>query len=254
MSCLHGRGRSEWPEYAVKVISTTRIEELGYEGSVSREIAVLRLLSHPGIARMVSAFRWRDGAYLVLEYASKGDLHTHIVTNGSLSEESTRFVVGEVIAALKSVHDAGFVYGDLKPENVVITESGHVKITDFGACRPVSEAARRVLRDSKGIVKRLRDGDWRAASGKQAQQKQQDEEAVKMQEDKEEKQGGEEDDDNEEEEDERIEGTYAYLPPEVIRDGVLPDQQADAWALGCLLYHCVAGRPPIFANMGEDVR
>jgi serine/threonine protein kinase len=77
----------------VKVISTPRIQELGYEASVSREIAVLRMLSHPGIARMVSSFRWRDGAYLVLEYAAKGDLHSYIVANGSLSEESARWAV-----------------------------------------------------------------------------------------------------------------------------------------------------------------
>ncbi|EJK74205.1 hypothetical protein THAOC_04131 [Thalassiosira oceanica] len=64
--------RSSWPEYAVKVVSTARIEELGYEASVEREIAVLRTLSHPGVARLVSSFRFRDGAYLVLEYASGG--------------------------------------------------------------------------------------------------------------------------------------------------------------------------------------
>ncbi|CAN0551543.1 unnamed protein product, partial [Ectocarpus sp. 8 AP-2014] len=95
----------------------------------------------PGIARLVSAFRWRDGAYLVLEYASRGDLHSHIKEHGSLSEASTRFVVGEVVAALCSIHDNGFVFGDLKPENILITESGHIKVADFGACRPVSEAA-----------------------------------------------------------------------------------------------------------------
>lgn len=48
------------------------------------------MFSHPGIARLVSAFRWRDGAYLVLEYASRGDLHSHVKEHGSLSEASTR--------------------------------------------------------------------------------------------------------------------------------------------------------------------
>ena len=56
-------GRSEWPEYAVKVISTERMRALGYERAVAREIAILRLVAHPGVARLVSAFRWRDGAY-----------------------------------------------------------------------------------------------------------------------------------------------------------------------------------------------
>lgn len=65
-------------------------QELNYERSVTNEIACLRILSHPGIARLISSFRWRDGAYLVLEYASRGDLHSHVKEHGSLSEESTR--------------------------------------------------------------------------------------------------------------------------------------------------------------------
>lgn len=234
--------RSDWPEYGVKVISTSKIIEMGYEASVSREIAVLRLLSHPNIARMVSAFRWRDGAYLVLEYASRGDLHSHIVQNGSLDEPSTRFVVGEVIAALRSVHDAGLVYGDLKPENVVITESGHVKLTDFGACRAGTEAAKALLRASRHNVRKLRDGDWDAVTPTAV---------VGGEEEEEEDEGG---DAMEEEEDERIEGTLAYMPPEVIQDGQIPDTLADSWALGCLLFQCVVGRPPVFTELDDNIK
>ena len=110
------RTRSSWPEYAVKVVSTQKIEELGYEQSINREIAILRTLSHPGISRLVSSFRFRDGAYLIHEYASGGDLHTLLRKNGSLDHESTRFVIGSVAAALWSIHERGFVYADCKPE------------------------------------------------------------------------------------------------------------------------------------------
>ncbi len=61
-----------------------------------------------------------------------------ITTMGSLDEASTRFLIGEVVAALSSIHDAGFVYGDLKPENIVLTTSGHAKLADFGAVRPLT--------------------------------------------------------------------------------------------------------------------
>jgi serine/threonine protein kinase len=52
-----GEHQSRWPEYAVKVISTVKIAEMGYEASVRREIAVLRLMEHPGVARLITSFR-----------------------------------------------------------------------------------------------------------------------------------------------------------------------------------------------------
>lgn len=94
------KSRSYWPEYAVKIVSTNKIYEMGYEISIQREIAVLHLLSHPGIARLVSSFRFNDGAHLVLEYASRGDLHSLLLKHGSLDVESTRFVIGEIVATL----------------------------------------------------------------------------------------------------------------------------------------------------------
>jgi serine/threonine/tyrosine protein kinase RAD53 len=94
---------------------------MGYEASVRREMAVLRKMEHPGVARLVASFRWRDGAYLVLEYAAKGDLFTQITSQGVVDEACTRFWLGEVAEALRHVHRLGFVYGDLKPENILLT-------------------------------------------------------------------------------------------------------------------------------------
>ena len=230
------RGRSQWPEYAVKVISTEKIKEMGYEASVQREIAVLRVLSHPGIARLVSSFRFREGVYLILEYASGGDLHSLLRKNGSLDHNSTRFVIGEVAAALSSIHDLGLVYADLKPENIVITESGHVKLTDFGGCRPVTEEAKRIIGlSATNLLKDLRDGDWKPQPEKKYNRFDMDvDEGASMSLDSE----------YEPTDDVRIEGTTAYLPPEVVM-GAFPTPAADSWALGCVLYQCLSGRPPI---------
>eukprot|EP00536_Pseudo-nitzschia_multiseries_P001941 jgi/Psemu1/251126/estExt_Genewise1Plus.C_260038 len=205
--------RSHWSEYAVKVISTEKIKEMGYEAPIQRELAVLRILSHPCISRMISSFRFREGVYLVLEYASGGDLHTVLKTNGSLDHESTRFVVGEVTSALASIHEIGLGYFDLKPENIVITESGHVKLTDFGGSRPVTQAAKKMISESaRNVFNQLRDGGFLQEYDPDA--------------------------------DRRIEGTTIYLPPEVV-SGSFPTLAADSWALGCVLYQCLTGRPPI---------
>eukprot|EP01083_Nonionella_stella_P058339 152825_1 len=58
---IKGKTRSYWPEFAIKIVSTQRIEELGYEKSINRERAILQMLSHTGISRLVSSFRFRDG-------------------------------------------------------------------------------------------------------------------------------------------------------------------------------------------------
>eukprot|EP00804_Cyclotella_cryptica_P012370 CCRYP_010834-RA/>CCRYP_010834-RA protein AED:0.00 eAED:0.00 QI:12/-1/1/1/-1/0/1/195/662 len=230
------RTRSNWPEFAVKIVSTQKIQELGYEQSINREIAILRILSHPGISRLISSFRFRDGAYLVLEYASGGDLHTLLRNNGSLDHESTKFVIGSVAAALWSIHELGFVYADCKPENILIMETGHVKITDFGGCRPVTDEARALVRaSSANLIRQLRDGDWKTTS--LLSNNISDQDYVSSQH-------------SEEAEDLRIEGTTAYLPPEVVI-GAFPTAAADVWALGCVMFQCISGRPPILEDNDE---
>ena len=236
--------RSKWAEYAVKVVSTDKIKQLGYEASIQREIAVLRILSHPGIARLVSSFRFREGAYLVLEYASQGDLHSLLRKQGSLDHDATRFVVGEILAALQSIHQLGLGYFDLKPENIVVTEVGHIKLTDFGGCRPVTaEAKERIRASAKDTLRNLRDGDWVEATLSKTDDLDSNKDVDK------------EDSDHhfEFEDDARVEGTTAYLPPEVVM-GAVPTLGADTWALGCVMYQCLSGRPPLFEIDDESTR
>ena len=262
--------RSFWPEYAVKVIATEKMKELGYEYSVAREIACLHLVSHPNVARLVSSFRFQQGAYLVLEYASGGDLHQLLQQHGSLDSPSCQFVLGEIVAALASLHDdLGFVYGDLKPENIVLSETGHVKLTDFGACRPYTEQARAMLdsqmgKSGKNLLETLREGDPRKVNRPAAEASATLENMEEEEEEPSVDWGSTDDvqaevkkskvinDDMMEvavenkglREDLRIEGTVAYLPPEVVL-GAIPTPAADSWALGCVLYQCLSGRPPI---------
>ena len=235
---MKDKTRSYWPEFAVKIVSTQKIEALGYEQSINREIAILRTFSHPGISRLISSFRFRDGAYLVLEYASGGDLYTLLRKNGSLDHESTQFVIGSVATALWSIHERGFVFVDIKPENILITELGHIKLTDFGGCRPVTQEAKLLVKESsENLLQELRDGDWKQATPKRTeQQRRQNIEGSNM---------------NVEGEDLRIEGTTAYLPPEVVIGG-LPTCATDIWALGCVLFQCLSGRPPILEDTDDQ--
>jgi serine/threonine protein kinase len=85
--------QSNWAEYAIKIIQASKISEFQYMASAIREMAVLQMLSHPGVARLISNFRYKDSAYMVLEYASRGDLHSYLIAGGKLSYLHTRYVL-----------------------------------------------------------------------------------------------------------------------------------------------------------------
>ena len=172
---IRGKSRSEWPEYAVKIISKDTVTKCEYGSAVIREMAVLQMVSHPGFARLISLFRYTHSAYLVLEYAGRGDLHSMVIRRAPkrkghspislpLSHLCTRFILSEVVTALLSIHSIGLSYNDLKPENILITEMGHVKITDFGGCRAFTNSAKKSLQDrckDLSDSESLRNGDWR---------------------------------------------------------------------------------------------
>ena len=238
--------QSYWPEYAVKVISGERMRLLGYHASVEREMAVLHVLSHPGVSRLISAFRYTGSAYLVLEYAARGDLHSYILSlgGGGLGHLPARFVLGEVCAALLHVHELGFSYNDLKPENVLITALGHIKLADFGACRPLNAAAQGLLLESLKNVGCLRNGDWREGAADAVAAGGAAGEAFPNLGD-----GRSKGDTLNAGVDVRAEGTPAFLPPEVLSGQHTPGGLgSDAWALGCLAYFCLVGRPLFFGD------
>ena len=117
--------------------------------------------------------------------------------------------------------------------------------------RPFTEEAADLLKRSKDAVHQLRDGDWKvketaAGASSEASVKEDKREADSPANDTKEAEV------EEEEEDFRLEGTAAYLPPEVVQ-GRRPTTAADCWALGCVLYFCLAGRPPVWAETEAEV-
>jgi len=277
-------GRAHWPEFAVKVVSRAKVLEHDYARSIAREIGALQQLDHPGIARLVSAFRWRGDAYLVLEYAAGGDLHQTVLDEGALALASATFVLGSVVAAIEAVHDATLVFADLKPENVVLTAAGHVKLTDFGGCRGATPAARRHLHAvAKRALADLRDGDWRRPSssssssasswsplGKSSAAAKVEDESTfttttttkntttkssnTSTNDASFADAFADLDDAAAADDDRVEGTLLYCAPEVACLGARPSTASDVWAIGCLAHFCLEARPRVEADDDDEAR
>lgn len=172
--------------------------------------------------------------------------HCHQITKmGSLDEASTQFIIGEVVAALKAIHSAGFVYGDLKPENIILTSSGHAKLTDFGAVRPYTDEAKGHIAAARNALRSMRSGDWKPEAELEAERSAAS--SVPHQNEGRVSEEADSDDDC------RLEGTAVYLAPELVK-GQATSPAVDCWALGCLVYQCLAGRPPVWAETETEVR
>jgi tRNA A-37 threonylcarbamoyl transferase component Bud32 len=110
-----------------------------------KEILTLMLLhsqSNPAsnfCVKLFGTFQDRNHIYFGLEYVPGGELFHRLGKKTSFPPAVAKFYATEIFCALDYIHSIGYVYRDLKPENVILDEEGHCKLVDFGfamACRP----------------------------------------------------------------------------------------------------------------------
>ncbi|KAG0299884.1 serine/threonine protein kinase psk1 [Dissophora globulifera] len=119
--------------YAMKVLKKASIivHAKDTECTMS-ERKILEAIRHPFIVKLHYAFQTDHRLYLILEYASGGELFTHLATERMFSEENTAFYAAELVLALEHLHSLGIIYRDLKPENIMLNAHGDIVLTDFG--------------------------------------------------------------------------------------------------------------------------
>jgi eukaryotic-like serine/threonine-protein kinase len=133
-------------DVAVKVLSIEVAAEPEFRARFDREAKTLARLDHPGIVRVHDFGTTAEGeAFLVMELVTGGTLSARI----PLPIERAIEVAVELCAALAHAHDAGVVHRDVKPENVLVTADGRVKLTDFGIARLVEQPVSDVTRASQ---------------------------------------------------------------------------------------------------------
>lgn len=107
------------------------------------ERTILELVNrHPFVVNLYYAFQDHEKLYLILQYASGGELFRHLEIEKFLSEETAAFYIAEIILALEYLHETvGVIYRDLKPENCLLDAEGHLLLTDFGLSKVAVEDA-----------------------------------------------------------------------------------------------------------------
>ena len=119
--------------YAMKVLRKASIVVHGKDSEHTRnERSVLEEISHPFIVKLHYAFQCPSRLYLILSYASGGELFSFLAKERMFSEDQAQFYIAEILLALEHLHDLGIIYRDLKPENVMLQADGHILLTDFG--------------------------------------------------------------------------------------------------------------------------
>ncbi|CAN8230406.1 unnamed protein product [Cochlearia groenlandica] len=97
------------------------------------EREILQCLDHPFLPTLYSHFESDKFSCLVMEFCPGGDLHTirQRQPGKRFSEQAAKFYVAEVLLAMEYLHMLGIIYRDLKPENVLVRDDGHVMLSDF---------------------------------------------------------------------------------------------------------------------------
>ena len=113
---------SKWKCFAVKIVDRVLYSQREIQDMISREESLLQKIRHENIVNLNASFTFRGSRYLCLEYCKEGDLFSVIQRHGGKLDLRVHiFTVN-----LQYLHQrCNIVYADLKPENVMITESGH---------------------------------------------------------------------------------------------------------------------------------
>ncbi len=128
-------------DVALKVLSGRYSDDEEFVERFRREAQSAAALSHPNIVSIFDRGESEDGTYYIaMEYLPGGTLKDRIVKRGALPARTAAAVALQIAEALQAAHASGVVHRDIKPHNILITESGDIKVTDFGIARAASSS------------------------------------------------------------------------------------------------------------------
>ncbi|KAL5744366.1 hypothetical protein ACOSQ2_027482 [Xanthoceras sorbifolium] len=219
------RKRSTGDLFAIKVLKKADMIRKNAVESILAERNILISVRNPFVVRFFYSFTCRENLYLVMEYLNGGDLYSLLRNLGCLDEDMARIYIAEVVLALEYLHSMNVIHRDLKPDNLLIGQDGHIKLTDFGLSKV-------------GLIHSTDDlsGPPLGSAGILGDDESKHEHSSKR----------------EKRQKHSVIGTPDYLAPEILL-GMGHGATADWWSVGVILYELLVGIPPFNAKTPQQI-
>ncbi|KAM9778568.1 rho-associated protein kinase 2-like isoform X1 [Syngnathus typhle] len=129
--------------YAMKKLNKFEMIKRSDSAFFWEERHIMAFSNSPWVIQLCCAFQDDRHLYMVMEFMAGGDMVT-LTMNYDIPEEWARFYTAEAVLALDAIHSLGFIHRDVKPDNMLLDQHGHLKLADFGTCMKM---------DSTGMVR-----------------------------------------------------------------------------------------------------
>ncbi|TYJ09483.1 hypothetical protein E1A91_A11G144700v1 [Gossypium mustelinum] len=217
--------------YAMKKLKKSEMLRRGQVEHVKAERNLLAEVDSNCIVKLYCSFQDEDYLYLIMEYLPGGDMMTLLMRKDILTEDEARFYVAETVLAIESIHKHNYIHRDIKPDNLLLDRHGHLRLSDFGLCKPLDCST---IQENDFIVggnsNESGESDERPAALKRTQQEQlehwqKNRRTLAY----------------------STVGTPDYIAPEVLlKKGYA--MECDWWSLGAIMFEMLIGYPPFYSD------
>ncbi|KAK1159292.1 serine/threonine-protein kinase 32A-like [Acipenser oxyrinchus oxyrinchus] len=128
--------------YAMKYMNKQKCVERNEVRNVFKELQIMQSLEHPFLVNVWFSFQDEEDMFMVVDLLLGGDLRYHLQQNVHFTETTVRLYICELALALSYLQSKHIIHRDIKPDNILLDEQGHVHITDFNIAAQVKEEMR----------------------------------------------------------------------------------------------------------------